>query len=343
MLDTNCAPTKNTICVPGKEEVYYVDTCGNPANIYDASKINNDDYWSNIKSRDESCGINSNNENSQTCGNCNYLLGSYCREANSETANPTYGENICQSLNCVEDDGEKRLHGESWCVRGTGEENSIGNKFYVGAVGSRDYRLICNNGIIRAEPCADFKQEECIENSLDTELGTFSEAACRVNRWQDCTAQRNVEDCENTDQRDCRWMDGIEYVLLGSILNGTSLDRNSLAEAKKRAEAEGITKENIPRGACVPEIPPGLSFWSEEAAGICAQANAACPVTYEKGLTGGDWKCIKNCECLETATQLKRAQLCTTLGDCGPKVNWVGVSGRNKGYKISEEELKKKD
>ena len=342
-LGTNCAPTRQTTCVDGKEEVYFIDTCGNTGNIYDSSKLNNDIYWADIVSKSESCGPGGNNEGSASCGNCNYLLGSYCRASDSETGRASYGENICASLNCVDDDGKERLHGESWCVHGTGEEGSIGNKFYAGAVGNRDFRLICNNGVVRAEPCADFKQEECIENSMETEVGTFAEAACRVNRWQDCTAQRNVEDCSNTDQRDCVWKDGIEYVLFGSILNGTSLDRNSLVEAKKRAEAEGITRENIPRGACVPEIPPGLNFWSGgEAAGICAQANAACPVTYEKGI-GGDWECVKNCECLERATQLKRAELCTALGDCGPKVNFVGTSGRNKGYKISEEELNKED
>src|SRR3989338_2226587 len=79
-LGTNCGPTKQTTCIPGKDEVYFVDSCGNPANIYDAGKINNKEYWSNMKSKLESCGQNSENGNSVSCGNCNYLLGSYCRK-----------------------------------------------------------------------------------------------------------------------------------------------------------------------------------------------------------------------------------------------------------------------
>jgi len=334
-LGTNCGITKQTACVPGKEDVYFIDTCGNPANVYDAGKVNNKEYWANVKDEEEVCNPTSSNADSAGCGNCNYLLGSFCRAASSKTARPTYGTNICQSLNCVEKNGKKRLHGESWCVRGVGEEGSVVNNIkYAGAVGSRDYRLICINGKIRTEPCADFKQGECIENSLETQFGTFSEAACRPNRWQDCTAQKTKEDCENSDRRDCDWLEGFEYILLGSILNGTSLDSNSLAEAKKRVAQQGGL-ENIPRGGCVPEIPPGLKFWGEEATGICGQANAACPVTYEKKLLGGDWECIKNCECLPGGpAEAKRVQLCMSIGDCGPKVNFVGSKGRGQSYKI---------
>jgi hypothetical protein len=48
-LGTNCGPTRETKCVPGKDEVYFVDSCGNTANIYDASKVNDKDYWANVK------------------------------------------------------------------------------------------------------------------------------------------------------------------------------------------------------------------------------------------------------------------------------------------------------
>lgn len=54
-LGTNCGPTRDTICVDGKDEVYFVDSCGNPANIYDASKINDQNYWAEIKDSSESC------------------------------------------------------------------------------------------------------------------------------------------------------------------------------------------------------------------------------------------------------------------------------------------------
>ncbi|MBI2452481.1 hypothetical protein HYV50_05425 [Candidatus Pacearchaeota archaeon] len=344
-LGTNCAMTKETICIPGKEEVYFVDTCGNPGNVYDASKINDKEYWANIKDKSEICGPDSGNENSQTCGNCNYLFGTFCRASNSKTARPTYGTNICASLNCVDDEGNEKLHGESWCLYDGG--SGVATAATGAKVGSKFYRQICNNGEILTEPCADFRQEECIENNIDTPQGRFSEAACRVNRWQDCTAQRSQRDCENSDKRDCKWFNGIGYVLMGSILNGSSLDDNSLASARQRAsgaiQAQGGL-ENIPRGACVPKVTPGLNFWTgDEARGICAQANAICPVTYEKkAVGGGDWKCVKNCECdpnEHPEVLAQRLQLCMSLGDCGPKVNWVGDKGYNIGYDVTKRKV----
>lgn len=378
-LDTICGPTRDTTCVSGKEEVYFVDTCGNPANIYDASKINDQEYWTYIKDKTESCTPDESNENSQTCGNCNYLLGGYCSSTSSETARPTYGNNICASLNCVWE-GEEKLHGESWCMYD--DENydfefketptqsntaltslldqarqavesrlGVSNEFLGstgGDVGSKFYRLVCSHGEVLVEPCADFRQEECIENNV----AGYTEAACRVNRWQDCTSQFTRDACENTDQRDCRWMDGIEFVLVGGMSNGSTLDQSSLAGVKQQLKDFNSGAREL--GACVPKNPPGLRFWgttdektgetaNSEAAAVCSQANAFCPVTYEKGLVGGDWECIENCECLEAATQTARAQLCMALGDCGPKTNYLDVKGSGKGYKILTEEMEKED
>ncbi|MFH1425431.1 MAG: hypothetical protein ABIG28_01730 [archaeon] len=386
-LGTNCGKTENTICVSGSEEVYFADTCGNPANIYDSSKKNNEEYWSYIKDKSESCIPNNANINSQSCGNCNYLLGSYCREA--ENVRATLGNNICASLNCPASDentgGIARKHGESWCgydderdfvpkeTTEIGEEASravnmivgrtnsrvssvlsqalekvgagsgVGNIFLGSAggdVGSRFYRYSCINGEVTVEPCADFRQEECIENVIDTSFGEFREAACRVNRWQDCTAQTNAKDCVNSDVRDCEWLDGIAFVLMGSVqTEGSDVETGSLPAAKQILGEIGEGEREI--GACVPENPPGLRYWEgEEAGSICAQANAFCPVKYEKGI-GGDWECVENCECLPGGSlELQRIQLCMSLGDCGPKTNYLGVKGRGMSYKTVIQETK---
>jgi len=388
-LLTNCGMTKETICLPGKEEVYFVDTCGNPANIYDKSRVTDQNYWSDVIDSKDSCNPNSANENSKVCGNCNYLLGSYCRE-DTEGVNPSHGDNVCASLNCEDAEGKKRLHGESWCGYDEEdfdflpEENPVGdmigdalemeisnklsevvssavsnrvgsrvgqvfgNKFLSsagGSVGSRFHRYICINGEVKIEPCADFRQEQCIENVIDTVAGPFSEAACRVNRWQDCTAQRNLQDCENNDQRDCTWLAGVEYILMGAVLNGSDISNNNLGSVKEAAGAE-IAREgglgNMPRGGCVPEVPPGLNFWTgEESTTVCQQASAVCPVTYTKGI-GGDWECEDNCFCdpeENPGVVAQRAQVCMAMGDCGPKVNIVGEKGRGIGYKFEMQEL----
>ncbi len=301
-LGTNCGPSTQTICMPGKDEVYFVDTCGNPANIYDASKVNDQEYWTNVKSKDESCSPGSANAGSASCGNCNYLEGSFCRSEEVAGGNPTYGDFICADLNCEDtSNGNNYKHGESWCVYDDAGETGVGEN----SVGSRFYKHICINGEEVVEACSDFRAEECIQDDING----FSQAACRVNRWQDCVAQTDQQDCENTDRRDCIWKEG---VTLG----------NSTAN-----------------GACLPKNPPGLNFWEgTEAQQICAQGNALCVVTFEKGLFGGE-SCKDNCECLDDTWEKERKDVCRALGDCGPAVNWVGLEGAKDGFKI---EVKKK-
>ena len=220
-----------------------------------------------------------------------------------------------------------RLHGESWCLYASSGKAGGGSA----NVGSKFYRYLCINGQVTTEPCADFRQEVCIEDSIDTTLGEFSQAACRVNRWQDCTVQDTKQDCENEDRRDCKWLGGIQFVIIGA--NATSVEGMG-----KALQDRNLGKENL--GGCVPDIPPGLSHWAgEDSAAVCAQANAVCPVKYEKGLTGGDWECVENCGCLEESLQNDRAKLCSSLGDCGQKVNWVGKKGYGEGVKITDEEV----
>lgn len=379
-LDTICGKTTDTICVPGKEEVYFKDTCGNPANIYDASKTTSAEYWSKIIDKSKSCKPESANTLSADCGNCNYLLGSYCREVTPDSKKPKYGSNICADLNCVDSKGQNRIHGESWCgydvqksfetnpksggaadiLRGIIQSANSGNAGGQAPVGSKFYRYVCVNGDITIEPCADYRQEECLENTIQTSIGPFKQAACRVNRWQDCTAQKNSRDCLNTDKRDCRWMEGLEYALMTGGANGSTSSGAVDFASVKQAMAEEIKQNGIPKGACVPKIPPGLQFWGDsssgtasngagtEARGICAQANAVCDVHLTKGLIGGDWECDasdpkNHCECLSKELEQKRAQVCSAMGDCGMNVNYVGQMGNSQGYAVKINKLVKED
>ena len=310
-LGTNCGPTRQTTCTPGKDEVYFVDNCGNPANIYDTSKLNDKDYWSNVKSKLESCNADSANGNSAGCGNCNYLLGSYCRQTSADTGKASYGNNICADLNCkTTQNGNSYKHGESWCI--FNDEGNTGEG--VNSVGSRFFKHICINGEEVLEQCADFRQEECVEDKIETTLGTFSQAACAVNSWQDCVAQTNKADCENSDRRDCLWKEGTQLFIQGASIEGS----------------------------CLPKNPPGLKFWEgAEAQSVCSIGNAQCVVTFEKGLFGGE-KCKDNCNCLTDEWTKQRADICTNLGDCGPNVNWVGESGYKPGYNVTIGKARKK-
>ena len=303
-LATECGPSRQTTCVDGKDEVYFMDTCGNPANIYDASKVEDKAYWKKIVPKDESCGYGRSTAGSKTCGNCDYFLGSLCKDAKLGES-PQYGDKICSDLNCYDtSDGQDHRHGESWCSY---DGNVGGGR---DAVGSRHVRHICVAGEELVEPCEDYRNKICLESETDTGAGIFTEAACIVNRWQDCGKQDEEDDCENTDKRDCRWVDtGLETV--GSH--------------------------------CVPEYPPGLKYWEEGQGGECARANAECTVVFEEGLFGSK-ECVENCECWEEESgqvwAQKMNELCISMGDCGGYVNWVGKYTSD-GYEWKEDNADK--
>jgi hypothetical protein len=161
------------------------------------------------------------------------------------------------------------------------------------------------SGTVITEPCDDFRAQECVEDSIETPLGKFSQAACRVNRWQDCIAQTDQADCGNTDKRDCLWKPGITF-----------------------------GKSNV-GGTCVPKNTPGLNFWTgEESKTVCGAGNRVCVVKYEKGFFGGE-KCVENCDCLTDKWKQDSGAICAALGDCGSKTNYIGKIGFKQGVTVS--------
>ena len=324
-LGTICGPSVKTKIIYGRDEVFFVDTCGNQGNIYDANKQSDRTYWDEIIPKAESCGFTdvNGNANSAACGNCDYLSGStgalFDRFKDSTT--PKFGDYICRNLNCKFDsngDGteEDFKHGETWCAPSLGTSqisvNSNGsvvskNIDYAkeNVPGSRYYREVCYNGEVTIEPCADFRQEICIQSSIQTSSGEFRTAACRVNKWQDCIAQSAQKDCENSEKRDCSW-------------NGER---------------------------CSPKYSPGFNFWEEntDADSLCIQASQTCAVKIKKNIKGviegktieemcknadnsGD---VEGCECLTDEWIQKANNLCLAMGDCGASVNYINKNGFN--------------
>ncbi len=302
-LGTICGLSEKTMCVGGKDEVYFVDTCGNPANIYDASKVEDKSYWKKIIDKSESCGFGNSNANSGDCGNCDYYLGSICKKTD-RGEKPEYGDYKCEDLNCYDtSDGKDHRHGESWCSY----DANVGKG--ADPVGSRHFKHVCVAGEELIEPCADLRGEICIESKTETSSGVFIEAACRANRWGDCVKQKEKDDCENTDRRDCYWVEGVQFT--------QSKEGNT-------GESGGVSGLELGGGACVPNYPPGFQFWQEgEAEGICKTASAQCIVEYEKGLFGSK-KPVENEECLEKEWAEKMNLVCSSMGDCGGYVNWLG-------------------
>ena len=49
-------------------------------------------------------------------------------------------------------------------------------------------------------------------------------------------------------------------------------------------------------------------------------------MTFEKKL-GGSKKCVENCECLDESWKEDMNNICTSIGDCGEKTNYLGFKG----------------
>jgi len=317
-LNTTCTRTKETTCIEGKDEVYFVDSCGNPANIYDASKINDDDYWSRVYNSDEVCGDNDKDASagSKVCGNCNYFFGTKCKNYQDANADkPNYGEFICADMNCkgapASGGGKQdRRNGESWCVY----DGYIGEGKDV--AGSRHWKLSCIDGEVKVEPCADFRNEICVESEVDIGRGKkFSAASCRLNRWQECI-NYNTQDSTNQD-----------------LIN--KCEKNEDCFVGK------VNVDEFKFNYCSPNYPPGFDLKRDaeinqnsgksNSEAICGMASQKCIVIYEKKISG--WKCIVNCDCETAKFTNQMNDFCTSLGDCGGYVNIEGKYNDD-GYKV---------
>jgi len=303
-LNTTCKKTENTICVEGKDEVYFKDSCGNIANIYDASKINNLDYWSKVYENNESCVGNANNP---SCGNCNRFTGSFCGDGKAK-----YGKYICKDLNCkaapalVDALGKvlqtkDRKNGESWCVY----DSAIGEGKDV--VGSRHFKYYCSDGEVKIESCSDYRQDVCVQNDVESSGESFSSASCRVNRWRECLDYNNLAEKQ-----------------------GEKINYDKVKEKCQENSDCYIKEFNFGEGykfwQCLPQYPSGFDLNAggreEINSKVCSMANFDCVKVEVKTLTG--WDCVAGCECTSKSYTQQMNDWCTSLGDCGGKVNILG-------------------
>jgi hypothetical protein len=318
--------------------------------VYSNNKVKS---WNSGKVLDADGVCNSNDGSDIDCGNCDYLLGTRCAAWDSYLGGPVSGDNYCQRTECEDRNGNPRINGESWCVRDKGYGDGLDK------VGSRYFREVCVDGQIKVEPCADYRNEICLDGSIELEgEDDFETAACRVNRWQDCTSQIEEEDCADIDRRDCMWLPSVAGIMIGSEAQNkekTTGYSNPTAEstftnptstsitgnAVSGEESQPSTTSNRASGVCVPNFPPGLKFWEESTATqICGQASAKCIVVYEEGLFDKK-KVVSGQECLEEQWATNANRICTGLGDCGGSTNYNG-NYNDDGYKWIEDGTERK-
>ncbi len=306
-LETDCAPSEKTICVEGRNEVFFVDTCGNICNVYDSLKLSGDNinYWTYIAGTnlvEVDCG---EGKDSPTCGNCDYLDGSKCRKK-SRGESVDYGEYICKDLDCkkipseIKADGEAR-NGETWC--GGEGTSTITYKDDItfdvdikgeDKPGSLHIKYECREGEVIPEVCSHLRDKVCAEGIKTTEKGTSSYASCIQNRWETCVFQGTEETCLNQENGICKWVQGVTLSVMkkdGEVLT-TDGDGDKIY------------------GACVPELAPAFEFWKEEDSICNALGTSVNIVKYHESWYRSrkemedEWErkrehCVENCYCVK--------------------------------------------
>ncbi len=278
VLNTTCKAKDHKGCLSGKEDVYWFDSCGNHEDV---------------------------------AKDCTFSQGNYCGKVGNDYE--------CKDVNCMVD-GVKRLNGESWCeydgAIGVDESKSMKDQYGRDAAGSRQIKHICYMGTERIEPCADYRNEICVQEDSTTKDGnSFSQANCRTNNWRQCmeinTKKQNVDDMQK--------------------------------ECKKNPDC--FVKEIDMAGSfhffvCLPSYPPGFKLDDNytlvngmeipsSSQAICSTATQKCTETWVCSLFG--CMCVDNCKCHTSYFTEKMNEFCVSLGDCGSYINYIGVF-TNAGY-----------
>ena len=314
-VGSNCKMTQQTQCVDGKDGVYFIDSCGNVANIYDSSLATNPTYWDRVVSGTEVCGsgdVEKGNANSPSCGNCDRFAGGICASASEDGKSVDIGDFYCRDMSC-EFDGENYKNGESWCVY----DGAIGDGDDV--VGSRHWKYVCSQGKVQVEPCADMRNEICVQTDSYEADGVevdFRTSQCVDNNWGECL---NL----NTDS------------------DSTVGDCNAATDCVSRH----IGINDFMFDACVPEYPEGFDWTNDRsiqnAEEICSMGTQTCTVVYAKNWKF-QWECEQNCDCEGPGFVNQMQELCRGLGDCGGYVNTAGEY-TDGGYGVSRGVLKISD
>jgi len=310
-IDLICNPTEKTMCVEGRDEVFFKDSCNNPANIYDAEKVDNSDYWEKIVSKEDSCNANDKNANSEDCGNCQ-RIESICRPAKPDGFESDFGYYYCKKTDCIDNKGNVRKNQESWCVY----EGKIGEGDDI--VGSEHWRYNCNYGEIEKVACGTgYRQYVCVQQDTIVDKNTgekISDANCRINNWRTC----------------------IDYNS-GSYSSemGRLCSENPYCEVRHIELSESL--EDVKFDYYTPKYPAGFDLSNNNNAALCSLvSNVQCTKMEQKHFDffGFSWKCHRNCNCGDWKDTQDLNEFCKSLGDCGLNVNVEGDLG-TRSYSIS--------
>ncbi len=372
-LNTVCERQDTTSCIESLDELYWTDSCGNKENIYDADKDKSWNNGLRLQ-KDEGCQLGDSSSpvaNQGSCGNCNRLKSNYCGEKtdSEKLSNAEHdGGFVCRDMGCIDILGIRREHGESWCayqssiglpgpdipgldslttaIPNNPLSGLIGGARSTDTPGSSHFRTSCLNGEITTENCGDHRNGICTQQLTPKDGGgVFAQAVCRTNRWAECLNY-------NPDN-----MEGRLYGMAGSRAGDLLALRLGLTCGQdpdcfvKKIDLTSSDDDTFKFSYCAPRYPPGLDLKDnlESSEEYCAVASNTCTAVFVKearafGAGGIEWKCKLNCDCVDgdDPDSAKPSQkfvqemndLCTSLGDCGTKVNYIGVPGGGKGFDV---------
>ena len=123
-LNCQCTKHQEKGCLPGKEDVYWFDSCGN---------------------------------SEDTAEDCDYASGTLCGLDNGDFKCKNINCASTTRFESTEGTGVGRANGESWCIYDG--DTGLG----VDLVGSRHYKASCLLGEEIIEECKDFREDLCIQ------------------------------------------------------------------------------------------------------------------------------------------------------------------------------------
>lgn len=372
--DTQCSKQNKTSCADGFDEVYWFDSCGNRENIFEGNSAEQrDSSWNDgsAKKEEESCLVGTNENpilNQANCGNCNRYKSSICGEEQDgqELIDTPDGNAVCRDMGCVDAGGKRREHGESWCayqskfgVVGAPSipllDSALGiklpsiiGKFLGGSravdtPGSSHFRVECLNGdVLPPVACEVGRKEICVEKQTEiseTNERTFSQATCRKNRWAECFAYN-----PSAGEGRAIGLAGPQAawrILTAKLQLTCGLDSDCFV---KTVDLTDGSDDTFKFAYCAPRYKPGFDLRKKETGEqICAQASQTCTTVFVHEISG--WACKANCKCVEGSDPESAKpsrefvqtmnEFCTSLGDCGNSVNYVGAPPGGKGYSVT--------
>ncbi len=210
---------------------------------------------------------------------------------------PKVSEAINNSKDCIDEEGNKKRHGESWCIYDS----------YIGdgkdPPGSIHWKGSCIDGEIMIKSCGDYRGEICAQSEIKEGGNSFKLANCVINEASMC----------------------FDY---------NSEENKSIMKEKCNENAQCVIKNinvdsNFKFDVCVGKYPKGFSLEEpEKNKDACSAASQTCTVIYKKNWAGS-WKCKKNCNCRNKEFAEQMNDLCISVGDCGSYINYVGNGTNN--------------